>query len=212
MRSFWTFLIVLSLLALTVFLFFVLSVRVRDNITFTDEDLSEPTVTIADPQIGAKEPSVIIVNFGDYQCPSCASLDQSLNELLTEFPRDLRVVWKDMPNTSVHDESLNAAIAAQCAGEQKKFWEYHTLLMQNSVQLSPTLYLNLAEELELRDNAFARCYDNQSPLPLVQRGFDEGVALDIAATPTIFVNGSRYTGNLTQAELRNAIQNELNGL
>lgn len=204
--------VVLSLLALTVFLFFVLSVRVRDRITFTDEELSEPTVTIADPQVGAKEPSVTIVNFGDYQCPSCASLDQTLNELLAEFPRDLRVVWKDMPNTSVHDEALNAAIAAQCAGEQKKFWEYHTLLMQNSVQLGPSIYLGIAEELGLRTSAFSRCYDNQSTLPLVQRGFDEGVALDIVATPTIFVNGERYTGNLIQTELRNAIQNELSGL
>lgn len=212
MRSFWTALIFLSLLAITVFLFFVFSVSVRDRITFTDDQLNEPTVTVADPQIGAKEPSVTIVNFGDYQCPSCANLDQALSELITEYPRDLRVVWKDMPNTSVHDESLNAAIAAQCAGEQNAFWEYHVLLMQNSVQLGPSIYLSIADELELRTNAFSRCYDNQSTLPLVQRGFDEGVALDIVATPTIFINGTRYTGTMTQAELRNAIENELNGL
>lgn len=208
MRSFWLILSILSLLALTVFLFFVLSVRVRDNINFTNEELSEPTVTVADPQIGAEEASVTIVNFGDYQCPSCSDLDKTLIELLEEYPDDLRVVWKDMPNTSTHDEALNAAIAAQCAGEQKMFWEYHALLMQNSIQLGDSLYLALAEALDLRVNAFERCLDNQATLPLVQRGFDEGVALDITATPTIFVNGKRYTGNLTHSELIQVIQAE----
>lgn len=213
MRAFWTILAVLSLLALTVFLFFVLSVRVRDHITFTDQQqLTTPTVTVADPQFGPAGAKVTIVNFGDYQCPSCAELDGSLTDLTSEFPNDLRVVWKDMPNTSIHDESLNAAVAAQCAGEQKKFWEYHSLLMQNSLQLNSSLYPQLAQVLGLRDNAFTRCLDSQSTLPLVQRGFDEGVALGITATPTIYVNGTRYTGSLTKAELRNAIQAAAAGL
>ncbi len=203
----------MSLLALTVFLFFVLSIRVRDHITFTDEQtLSVPTVTVVDPQVGPKDAVVTIVNFGDYQCPSCADLDASLATLRQEFPNDLRIVWKDMPNTSVHDEALNAAIAARCAGEQKQFWPYHQLLMQNSVQLGNDLYLALADNLQLRTNAFSRCLEDQTTLPLVQRSFDEGVALDIAATPTIYVNGERYTGDLTESELRHAIEAQISGL
>lgn len=203
----------MSLLALTVFLFFVLSIRVRDHITFTDEQiLSAPTVTVVDPQVGSKDAVVTIVNFGDYQCPSCVDLDASLATLRQEFPNDLRIVWKDMPNTSVHDEALNAAIAAQCAGEQKQFWPYHQLLMQNSVQLGNDLYLALADNLQLRKNAFSRCLEDQSTLPLVQRSFDEGVALEITATPTIYVNGERYTGDLTESELRHAIEAQIVGL
>ena len=206
MRYFWHFLLVISIVVIFIVLFFVFSLSVKDDITFTDDaNLTEPIVTIVDPSQGSVTAPVTIVNFGDYQCQACAELDASLVALRSEYGDSLRVVWKDMPNTSQHPQALTAAVAAQCAGEQGKFWEYHNLLMINQALIGPELYTEIATELELKDRAFQRCLEDESSLPLVQRGFDEGLALGITATPTIYINGERHTGSMTTSDLRRMI-------
>lgn len=207
MKYFWYFLTLAIVIAGFIGLFFVLSLNVDNDIEFTNDDLlTAPTVTIADPSLGPTTAAITLVNFGDYACRGCAELETSLVALRTEYPDDLRIVWKDMPNTSSHPEALNAAVAAHCAGEQKQFWDYHSLLMANQTLLGQELYTELAAELELKDRQFANCLENQATLPLVQRGFEEGLALGITATPTIYINGERYTGAMTQSEIRRIIE------
>jgi protein-disulfide isomerase len=206
MRYYWQFLLVTSLIGIFICLFFVFSLSTKNKITFTDDNLlTAPAITIADPSLGPTNASITLVNYGDYQCPSCGDLDQTLNVLREEYGDQIRIVWKDMPNTSAHDQAMAAAIAARCAGEQKKFWEYHTLLMANQSILGPELYTQLATTLELKDKQFARCLEDQTTLPLVQRSFEEGVALGITATPTLYINGQRQTGSTTITEIRKII-------
>ena len=207
MRYFWFFLTFASILVILIILFFTFSLSVKNDITFTDEaTLTEPTITIADPSLGPITALITLVNFGDYECQGCAELEISLVALRAEYADNLRIVWKDLPNTSQHDQALNAAVAAHCAGEQDKFWEYHSLLMMNQASLGPELYTDIAVELELKDRPFARCFEDQSTLPLVQRGFDEGIALGITATPTLYINNERFTGAMTTSELRRVIE------
>lgn len=197
-------------LALIIFVFFAFSLNTSHQITFTDDDApTQPSITIADPSIGADDAAVTIVNFGDYQCEACADVDEALTAVAEEFPGQIRLVWKDMPNSSVHPEATNAAVAARCAAKQDKFFEYHAYLFANQSSISPSLYTALAEKLELKSSSFARCIENQDTLPLVQRSYEEGLALGIAATPTIFINGERYTGSLTQASLTSTIRSLL---
>lgn len=203
----------LGVLAVVIFLFFANSLRVKHQITFTDQaDLTEPTVTIADPSLGPKNAPVTLVNFGDYQCRSCADLEISLKAIHAEYPQEVRIVWKDMPNPTAHQEALNAALAARCAGEQKKFWEYHEMLMANQSTLGQELYTEIASTLDLRSGAFSRCFEQQETLPLVQRTFDEGSGLGLTATPTLYVNGERYTGAITTSDLRRLIDEQLSQL
>ncbi len=213
MRYFWHFLIAATVIVVFIVLFFSLSLGTKDKITFTDQSsITTPTVTIADPSQGPNAAPVTIVNYGDYQCQNCAELDMSLVALRAEYPDALRVVWKDMPNTSQHKEALNAAVAAHCAGEQDEFWEYHSLLMINQTILGPELYTQIATELNLKDRPFARCLEDQNTMPLVQRGFDEGISLGITATPTLYINGERYTGSMKTSDLRRIIDNLISEL
>lgn len=206
MRYFWHFLVIITLIATVTIAFFAFSLSTKDHITFNDQEtLTAPTVTIVDPSTGPDNAKVTIVNFGDYQCALCADLDTSLVNLKAEYGNAVRIIWKDMPNTSQHPQALDAAIAAQCAGEQDKFWEYHNLLMANHEILNAELYTQLATELGLKDRAFSRCLEEQTTWPLVQRGFDEGLALGITATPTLYINGERYTGAMTTTEIRRII-------
>ncbi|MFZ2681550.1 MAG: thioredoxin domain-containing protein [Patescibacteria group bacterium] len=213
MRYFWHFLFSATLIVAFVVLFFVFSLGAKDKISFTDDaTLDAPTVTIVDPSLGPKDAPITVVNFGDYQCQNCADLEQSLVALRSQYPEALKIVWKDMPNTSQHSEALNAAVAAQCAGEQKQFWEYHTLLMANQASLGAELYTQIAAELDLKSGPFTRCLENQATLPLVQRGFEEGLALGITATPTLFINRERYTGAMTTSELKRLLDDLISQL
>lgn len=206
MRSFfWHILVTLGAIAVIIILFFIFSVDVQDKITYTDEEtITAPEITIADPTRGEKDADITVVAYGDYECPACANVDAVLNTLGEEGTYSLRLVWKDMPNASAHPEAVNAAIAARCAGEQKKFWEYHDALMENRATLGNDLYLSLADDFGLKSGAFERCLSNQETLPLVERGYEEGLALRITATPTLYINGERYSGGLTLSELTRA--------
>ncbi len=190
-----------------IFLFFIFSVRVGNNISFTDQTTAtEPMITIADPSVGPATAAVTIVNYGDYGCPTCALLDNTLQDLSATYKDQLRIVWKDMPNTSAHPEAMNAAIAARCAGKQNKFWEYHNMLMQNQNSLGSDLYQQIATDLKLKESSFTRCLTSQETLPLVERSFEEGASLKVAATPTLWINGERYSGNFTSADLVKKIE------
>lgn len=208
MRYFWHFVISISVLAIILFAFFGASLRFGDSITYTDAvKITEPTVTFIDPILGKADAKVTIVTYGDYGCESCASLDASLVDLIAnDFPNDLRLVWKDMPNTTQHKEALNAAIAARCANAQGKFWEYHTFLMKNQNALNADLYTTLAAQLNLKTDTFASCVTNQEPAPIIQQTYEEGLALGVSATPTMFLNGQRYTGAEDKGTLKAIIR------
>src|SRR3989338_7688488 len=206
MRFFWHFLVGIGVVGGIVLLFFAFSLRVANNVSFTDDDITAPSVTFVDPRRGADAAAVTIVNFGDYQCETCRELEVTLAALMTDFPDDLVVVWKDMPNSTSHAEALPAAVAARCAGEQDMFWEYHDLLFANQASLGGELYTLIAENLELRERAFTKCLEDQSTAPLIQRTYEEGLALDLAVTPTIFVNGERYAGGLDSTTLKSIIR------
>ncbi|MBI1908173.1 thioredoxin domain-containing protein [Candidatus Uhrbacteria bacterium] len=210
MRYFWHAIISIGLLALIVFVFFAFSINVEDRITFTDtvDEITEPTVTIADPQQGPSDAPVTIVNFGDYGCAACADLEEALTAVVNEYGDEIRIVWKDMPNTTSHPEALNAAMAAHCAAKQDEeiFFLYHDYLFANQADLGTDLYGSVAEALGLQSEKLLRCIENQDTYALVQRGYDEGIALKVTATPTLFINGERYTGGMGVGELKATVR------
>ena len=111
------------------------------------------------------------------------------------------MVWKDAPNESLHPLSTPAAIAAHCAGEQGKFWEYHDQLFGQQVLLNETLFPQIAKDIGLDSSRFQSCYDNRDTLPLVKKDFEEAKALSLSATPTIFLKEERLVGFITVEEL-----------
>lgn len=211
MKYFWHFVISIGVLAIILFSFFGASLSFGNKIQYTDQNpITEPSITFIDPSLGKTDAKVTLVTYGDYGCDSCATLDEALITLAADdFPNDVRIVWKDMPNVSQHSEALNAAIAARCAENQGKFWEYHTLLMTNHTLLNAELYAAIAEQLELKTNVFASCLKDQTPSPIIQQTYEEGLKLGVSATPTIFINGIRYSGALDIGTLKAVIRQAL---
>lgn len=211
MRYFWHAIIAIVFVAAIIFIFFIFSLKGGNHVTFTDSTtpITEPTVTIADPSVGDADAPVTIVSFGDYSCDTCADVENTLIDVIAKFPNQIRLVWKDMPNTSAHPEALNAAIAARCAGKQAAFFPYHSYLFANHTSLGSELYTSIAQSLKLNERTFSRCVEKQETLPLVEKSYDEGIALKITATPTIFINNERFTGAVSASEIEGAIRSAL---
>lgn len=163
--------------------------------------LAAPTVTFVNPSIGPANAKVTIVEFGDFLCGPCASAASAAVAVQAAFPKDVRLAWKHLPNDSLHPLASAAAVAAQCAQRQGKFWAYADLLFTRQSSLSADQFPEIAQEAGLNGPAFQACLDAQDTLPVVQKDLQEGLGLQIAATPTTFINGKRYVGALSIQEL-----------
>lgn len=173
----------------------------EDHLAQLPPEITQPTVTFADPSIGPATAKVSLIVYGDFQCDYCADASVAAQTVQRVYPTDVRVVWKDFPNESTHPESVNAAVAAHCAARQGKFWEYHDALFLRRALLSDTQYREIARDVGLDGNTFAKCLDTQDSIALVTRNLDEALGLRLTATPTIFINDSRLVGAVSAEEL-----------
>jgi protein-disulfide isomerase len=203
---FWHIIITLSLFVVILFGATALSLRFSNDITYTDaQHIVEPSVTIVDPQLGNEDASIVVVTYSDFSCGSCATIEGILLDFLQKYPNDLRIVWKDMPNETRHSEAMRSAIAARCAAKQGKFWEYNALLFAHQSQLGNDLYQSIAADIGMDTPSFSLCLEHEDTRPLVERALSEGLALEIAATPTLFINGERFVGGLSKTEIERVL-------
>ena len=106
----------------------------------------------------------------------------------------VKMVWKDFPLTSIHPEAFKASEAAHCAGEQGKYWEYHDRLFQNQRALQVDALKKHAADLGLDAGAFGTCVDSGKYTARVREGLEQGTALGVGSTPSIFINGRMVMG------------------
>jgi protein-disulfide isomerase len=205
MRNRWLLFVSIGVVTALVFVLFVVRLMPVKPTKATPRveagSLSEPTVTFVNPSRGAANAAVTIVEFSDFECPACKQLNTSMEIVLRSYGSDVRQVWKNMPNTSTHPTALAAAVAAQCAFQQNKFWEYHDEVFNRQTYLTTDQLTQIGQDIGLNMDAFSKCLTTQDTLPTVQRDYDEGIALGILATPTIYINGTAYTGALTTEKL-----------
>jgi len=143
------------------------------------------------PTKGPADAKVTIVKFSDYQCPFCVQAAPLVDQVLQAYPKDVKLVYKQFPLTSIHPQALPASKAALAAGKQGKYWEMHALLLENSRALGPEKFKELAQKLSLDLPRFERDMNS----PEIQQQIDEEMqqarAADVTGTPTLFVNGKR---------------------
>ncbi len=157
---------------------------------------------------------VTIVEFSDFECGHCAKAHRVLKEILPRYRSQVRIVFRHFPldsscNSSVqrplHRNGCAAAVAAECAAEQGRFWEYHDLLFQNQAHLDPASLIAYAAKLGLDVERFQACTKSDGARSRVLRDVAEGVRLGINSTPTFFLNGRTIRGRLPRKEFQYAI-------
>ena len=142
------------------------------------------------PMRGNPNAPVTVVEFTDYQCPSCGRTQPILEEVLKEFGDKVRLVARDFP-LDMHKNALKAAEAAEAAREQGKYWEYTAILFKNQEALDPPKLKEYATQLGLDRAKFDQAFDSEKFYDKVQHDLREGEKLGVGGTPTIFINGRR---------------------
>ena len=162
----------------------------------------------SDPVRGNPQAKLVIMEFGDFECPYCKQQHSSLVEILAEYKGQVSLVWKDFP-IPTHLQAKTAALAARCAGEQGKFWEYHDYLFANQSELSHQTYNQIALELDFNLGQFNNCLDSQKYIKEVGQGLVDGQRLGVDATPYLFIGNKRFNYALAYEELKKSIEEEL---
>jgi protein-disulfide isomerase len=145
------------------------------------------------PVAGPRDAPVTIVEFSDFQCQFCATAHRVLKQVLAAYPREVRLVYRHFP-LGGHPAAKPAAEAAECAGQQGRFWEYHDRLFAQPAAVDATRFRTIADELGLDGRAFASCLDGGSMRSRVSQDVDEGRRAGVTATPTFFVDGQLLEG------------------
>ena len=137
---------------------------------------------------------VTLVEYGDYECPFCGAAHRVVHELQRMLADDLRFAFRHFPLTQIHHRALGAALAAEAAGAQGKFWDMHDLLFANQQSLGHQAYVAFARTLALDLGRFTRDIEQETYAPRVREDFISGVRSGVNGTPTFFINGVRHNG------------------
>jgi len=159
---------------------------------------------------GPETAKITILEFTDFQCPFCSRGNQTLQQLLKEYPNDIKVIYRSFP-LSIHADAPLAAEAALAAGAQGKFWEMHDLLFANQKALKIADLLSYAKTLGLDVKKFQKSLDSHEFQKQVETDMAFGKMLRVSATPTFFVNGNKITGAKAYPEFKNMIDTLLAG-
>jgi protein-disulfide isomerase len=161
--------------------------------------------------IGPADAPITIVEFSDYQCPFCRRWHAEVYEpLLAAYPGKIRLVYRNLPLTSIHPDAFAAAEAAMCAGEQDVYWKYHDKLF-SSETLGNNAYIQYAQQLGLNMSTFEACLSNHKYQKAIESDSDFALNLGIRSTPTFFINGLALVGAQPLDVFKQVIDKELAG-
>ncbi len=174
-----------------------------------------------DVVLGELNAPVEIVEFSDYQCPFCERYFKDTESLIRKdyvATGKVKIIYKDLIvvdgfKPGLH-ESTDAALAARCAGDEGKFWEYHDAILkvergdakEMNGNLDRDLFVAIAEKLGLIKSDFESCFDNKSHQTEVDNSMEKAKkVLSKLSTPSFLINGSSLTGALQYAEFKAVI-------
>ncbi|HJU91313.1 MAG TPA: thioredoxin domain-containing protein [Pyrinomonadaceae bacterium] len=159
------------------------------------------------PAKGATRPLVTIVEFSDFECPYCSEVQTTLRQVLENYGKDVRLVFKHLPLEG-HRNSLPAARAAYCAAEQDRFWQFHDALFA-SRNLSSLLFEEIAADLGLGIEKFRACASSEQSRNAIVKDIETARLFRIDSTPSFIVNGKLVKGALSFADFQKIIEREL---
>ncbi len=170
------------------------------------------------PSFGTAGAPVVLVMFGDFECPECKNEATTLRQnLVKTFPTQVRVYFKDFPLEQIHPWAKTAAIAGRCVFRQSPtaFWKYFDWIYDHQEQITPdnlkSQVMDFAKTSQDIDGIeLGRCIDTKATEPEVDASIAQARSLHVDATPTVFLNGRRLVGNYPWPNVEQLINGELN--
>jgi protein-disulfide isomerase len=145
---------------------------------------------------GPENAKVTLVEFGDYQCPSCKAYHPLVLEALSRYPQDVRLEFHHYPLVSIHANSMAASLAVEAAGEQGKYWEMHDLLFEHQDEWAKSPnpepdFIALAQRLALNQNAFMQAMRSPQLQDRVLQDVVRAQQANVEAVPSFFIDGQK---------------------
>ena len=164
-----------------------------------------PPVTELDHANGPATARVTLVEYADFECPSCGAVQGTLEEVRRAFGPNLRFVFRHFPLRNSHPHALAAAKAVEAADAQGKFWAMHQRLFQHQTRLTDEDLLRHARKLGLEEERFQRDMASPTAEARVLEDLAGGARSGVKGTPTFFIDGERYTGPHERAAMIDAL-------
>jgi protein-disulfide isomerase len=162
-----------------------------------------------DHALGPDSAAVTLVEFGDFQCPYCADAHPMLKRIAAAMGANLRFVFRHMVMMEIHPFAQFAAEAAEAAHLQSKFWAMHDGIYQHQTELGTDLIDTLVSKLQLDRPRFDADLHARRGRARIRYDFMGGMRSGVAGTPTFFINGERYDGDVHERSLLAALQKQL---
>lgn len=175
-------------------------------------------LTKEDVVLGNMDAPVTIIEYSDFQCPFCGLFYVKVEPLVKEdyiAAGKARLVYRHF--AFLGSESRAAAEASECAKDQGKFWKFHDFLFnselkdnrENNGNLNRSLFMSIASDLDLDQNAFSSCLDSGKYAQKIKDDFLFGQKAGVKATPTTFINGQKVEGMLPYSDFKAVIEQAL---
>ncbi|HEX9572420.1 MAG TPA: DsbA family protein [Burkholderiales bacterium] len=160
---------------------------------------------------GSPGARVTVVEYGDFECPSCYQAYPAVKIMLKHYGDRIRFAFRHFPLVEVHPHAEMAAEAAEAAGAQKKFWEMHDLLFENQRHLKAANLRQYAQRLELDLDRYDWEMKQHTYLQRIQEHIRSGEQSGVRQTPTFFVDGEVTDVSFGMERLEQAIERAMRG-
>jgi protein-disulfide isomerase len=158
---------------------------------------------------GAESGAVTVVEFTDFHCPFCRRTQPTIAEVLARFGDKVTHVHRDFPIARIHPQAPRAHVAARCADEQGRFWQYHAKLYAGPPKSTMEQLRTYARDAGLDVAVFEQCLRTSRYEAAVEADIEEGKRLGVPGTPTYFINGRRLVGAHPVTKFVEFIEDEL---
>ncbi len=163
-----------------------------------------------DPSVGKSGAKVTVVYFSSFTCAACRSTALTMDQLRAVYGDTLRIIRKDLPLDT--DTARTASLAARCAQQQGKFWQYHDELFSQQSKLidDPTIWLSIADSLRLDKTLFSQCLNDRSTLSLIEQDIADATTAGIPSIPYFEINSKvRVAEDIPLSQWRQLIDTSL---
>src|SRR4028118_1241311 len=159
---------------------------------------------------GVLSAKVVLVMYGDYQCPRSADVYKLIKAIKRELSAAFReaylcLIFRHFPQAQIHSHAQRAAQAAEAAAAQGQFWSMHDTLFAHQQKLENGYLIEYANNLGLDIPQFLKELSKQVHVDRINEDIEGGIQSGVTATPALFINGIRYTGHWNTTELMAAM-------
>lgn len=166
----------------------------------------KPAVSSTDHIQGNENAPIELVEYGDYECSYCGQAYPIIKLIQKKMGDQLKFVFRNFPLEDAHPHAMHAALAAEAAALQNKFWEMHDAIYEHQKQLADGDLVNYAKNAGLDIKIFETDFAQPDIQKRIEEDFENGVRSGVNGTPSFFINGDKYNGSWEPEELLQYLQ------